>query len=275
MVVKNNQLYTTLRNGAEMPLLGLGVYDMHGAVATKAVTHALQTGYRLIDTASLYGNEREVGNAVRASGINREQIFVTTKVGNPDQGYERTLKAFYTSMQLLDIGYIDLYLVHWPIRGTRKETWRALEQLYREKKVRAIGVANYLLPFLRELETYAEEVPVVNQLEYSPWLFLRDELDYCRERGIQLQSYSPLTRGGKFDDPRLKDLCRRYGKTPAQMILRWNLDHGISAIPKSSNPARIDENFAVFDFSLSEEDLALMDSFHENFRVVDDPMAMF
>ncbi|MDQ3843077.1 MAG: aldo/keto reductase, partial [Bacteroidota bacterium] len=161
------------------------------------------------------------------------------------------------------------------IKRKRKDTWRALEYLYTSKQVRAIGVANYLLPFLHELETYASIVPAVNQIEFSPYLYLKDVLDYCREKGIQLQSYTPLLQGQKFSDQRLLQLANKYGKTPAQILLRWNLEHEVSTIPKSSNSKRLKENFDVFDFSLTPEDVQYMDSFHENFRVVEDPMDMW
>ena len=219
-------------------------------------------------------NEKEIGNAVRKSSINRNEIFVTTKVPNSQQGYDATLKTFDASMKALNIDYIDLYLVHWPIKNKRKDTWKALEYLYNNKHVKAIGVANYLAPFLKELETYSSIVPVVDQMEFSPWLYLKDELQYCKQHNIQLQSYSPLTRGKKFKDERLQKLCDKYHKTPAQIILRWNIEHGVSTIPKSSNKKRLQENFDIFNFSLSKEEIELMDSFNENFRVVEDPMEM-
>ena len=268
------QPYTTLNNGVQMPLLGLGAWDMYGKEAEQAVLDALEIGYRLLDTATLYKNEKEIGNAVRKSGIPRSEIFVTTKVPNPQQGYDSTLRAFDASMQALNIDYIDLYLVHWPIKGKRKDTWKALEKLFIDKRVRAIGVANYLMPFLKELESYRLIVPAVNQIEFSPWLYLKNELQYCKEHSIQLQSYSPLTRAKKFKDERLLQLCRKYNKMPAQLILRWNIEHFISTIPKSSNKKRLQENFDIFDFSLSKEDLDLMDNFNENFRVVEDPIEM-
>jgi diketogulonate reductase-like aldo/keto reductase len=236
--------------------------------------NALETGYRLIDTAAMYGNEIEVGNATRKSGLKREEIFITTKVHNQDQGYESTLKAFNTSLKKLNIEYIDLYLVHWPIRGKRRDTWRALEKLYLDKRVRAIGVANYLIPFLEELKTYATLVPAINQVEFSPYLYLEDLHTYCKSAEIQLQSYSPLTRGKKFNDPRLLALAKKYDKSPAQILIKWNLDLGVSAIPKTSHAQRIKENFDVFDFHLSEADILLLNSFNENFRVVDDPIGM-
>jgi diketogulonate reductase-like aldo/keto reductase len=264
-----------LNNNIEMPLLGLGVYDMHEDEAVRAVEYALKTGYRLIDTASMYGNEKQVGEAVRKSDIRREEIFVTTKVNNTDHGYDSTLRAFENSMKKLDIGHIDLYLVHWPIRYKRKETWKALEHLYEQKMVRAIGVANYLIPFLEELETYANIIPAVNQVEFSPWLYLEELLETCSNKGITLQSYTPLVRGKKFDDPRIQQLCIKYGKTPAQIILRWNLQLGVSTIPKSSNPKRIEENFHIFDFEIAAEDMAILCRIDEGYRVVDDPMSFF
>ena len=272
--MKNEQSYTTLNNGTQMPMLGLGTWDMYGKEAEQATLDALEIGYRLIDTATLYCNEKEIGNAVRKSGIPRNKIFVTTKVPNPQQGYDSTLKAFDASMKALNIDYINLYLVHWPIKEKRKETWKALEHLYNNKQVKAIGVANYLMPFLKELETYASIVPAVNQMEFSPWLYLKDELQYCEQHNIQLQSYSPLTRRKKFNDERLQQLCKKYNKTSAQIILRWNIEHGISSVPKSSNKKRLQENFDIFDFSLAKEDIELMDSFNENFRVVENPMEM-
>ncbi len=268
-------LATILNNGVSMPLLGLGVYDMYQKEAEQAVLWALELGYRLIDTAAMYHNETEIGNAVRASGVNRSELFITTKVNNTDQGFDETLRAFDVSQEKLQSDYIDLYLVHWPLRATRKDTWKALERLYSEGRVRAIGVANYLIPFLEELETDATVVPVVNQVEFSPYLFLEDLLIHCKKKNIQLQAYTPLVRGQRMDDPRLQDLAKKYEKTPAQIILRWAIQHGVSTIPKSANQARLKENFGVFDFEISAEDLLTMDGFNENLRVVDDPMDLW
>lgn len=267
-----NQLYTTLNNGNKMPLLGLGVYDMYNHEAEQAVLWALETGYRLIDTAEMYKNEIEIGNAVRESGINRTELFVTTKVNNGDQGFDKTLRAFDESLKKLNIDYIDLYLVHWPIKATRKDTWLALEKLYTEGRVKAIGVANYLVPFLTELESYASIVPTVNQVEFSPYLYLKDLLEVCQQKKIQLQAYTPLVRGMRMNDPKLQSLAQKYGKTPAQIILRWALQHGVSSIPKSANLQRIKENFDIFDFEISQTDMNVIDTFNENLRVVEDPM---
>lgn len=273
--MQQSQLYTTLNNGRQMPLLGLGVYDMYQKEAEQAVLWALETGYQLIDTAAMYQNETEIGNAVRQSGVERSDIFITTKVHNLDQGFDKTLKAFDTSLKQLNCDYIDLYLVHWPLKETRKATWQALERLYTEGSVRAIGVANYLVPFLKELETYATVVPAVNQVEFSPYLYLKDVKNYCEKRQIQLQAYTPLVRGQKMTDSKLVALAQKYGKTPAQIILRWALQHGVSTIPKSANLKRIQENFDVFDFVISPQDMRKIDKFDEHFRVVEDPMNLF
>jgi diketogulonate reductase-like aldo/keto reductase len=272
--MNSSQPFATLNNGIKMPLLGLGAWDMYGKEAEQATFDALEIGYRLIDTASMYGNEKEIGNAVRKSNLSREEIFVTTKVNNADQGFDSTLRAFDMSLKKLNTDYIDLYLVHWPIKNKRKQTWLALEKLFLEKRVKSIGVANYLLPFLDELSTYLNITPVVDQVEFTPWLFQKKLLDHCKERKIQLQAYSPIARGKKFDDNRLLKMADKYGKTPAQIILRWHIEHEISAIPKSSNKKRLQENFDSLIFKLSDEDVILIDSFNENFRVCDDPMMM-
>lgn len=266
------QLRTTLHNNVSMPLLGLGVYDMLGKEAIAAVEKALEIGYRLIDTASLYKNEEEIGLGIRNSNVKREDIFVTTKVGKVDMGYTNTLKAFDTSLKKLNIDYLDCYLLHWPIKEKRKETWQALEKLYIEKSVRCIGVANYPIPFLEELTSYAQEMPVIDQVEFSPYLFQPDQLNYCKKKNIQLQSYTPLVRGKKMGDPRLLAIAAKHQKTPAQIILRWNLQLGVSTIPKSSNPVRLKENFDIFDFTLDTFDMQEIGSWNENFRIVDDPM---
>ena len=255
-----------------MPLLGLGVYDMYEQEAVQAVLWALEIGYRLIDTAAMYRNEKDIGHALQQSLIPRQEVFLTTKVNNPDQGYSQTLKAFDTSLNMLKTDYVDLYLVHWPIKATRKETWLALERLYSEGRVKAIGVANYLEPFLAELDSYGSVIPAVDQVEFSPFLYLKDLKELCQSKGIVLQAYTPLARGRRMQDERLQALSKKYDKTPAQIMLRWILQHGVSAIPKSSNQLRLQENFDVFDFEISAPDMALMNSFHDNYRVVPDPM---
>lgn len=270
----NQPLYATLNNGNQMPLLGLGVYDMHATEAVNAVQFALETGYRLIDTAAMYENEKQIGEGIRRSGIPRDEIFLTTKVNNCDQGYDATLKAFEKSMKALNAEQIDLYLIHWPIKDHRKETWRAIEFLYNNKMVKNIGVANYLMPFLLELETYANITPTINQMEFSPFLLMQEEWNYCKKHDIIVQAYTPLMRGQKFNDPRLMHLTEKYQKTPAQIILRWAVQQGISTIPKSSNPSRIRENFCIFDFEIEPGDIQFMNTWNENFRIVDNPLDM-
>lgn len=270
----DHQIFTTLHNGSKMPLLGLGVYDMHNKEAEEAIETALQTGYRLIDTAAMYDNEKEVGNAIRNSRVKREDLFVTTKVNNHDHGYDAALRAFDTSMKNLDIDFIDLYLIHWPIKGKRQDTWKALEYLYQNKLVKGIGVANYLIPFLHELQTYSSMQPILNQVEFSPFLYLKELHEYCVQQNIQLQAYTPLTKGKRFDNPVIVALSEQHGKTPAQIILRWNIQHGVSAIPKSANPKRIKENFDIFNFELSNDDMIQMDQLNEDYRIVDNPIDM-
>lgn len=265
---------TILNTGASMPLLGLGVYDMYEQEAIDATLCALETGYRLLDTASMYNNETEIGKAVKLSGIKREEIFITTKVNNTDQGFDNTLKSYEKSLKLLGLEYVDLYLIHWPIKSTRRETWKALEYLYEQKMVKAIGVANYLEPFLDELETYANVVPAVNQVEFSPFLNLENLRNKCEKDGTILQAYTPLIRGARFGNPTILSISKKYQKTEAQIYIRWALQKGVSTIPKSANPIRIKENFDVFDFEINDEDMITLNGLNEDFRVVDDPMEL-
>ncbi len=265
---------TTLNNGVEMPWLGLGVYrSTEGEEALKAIDAAFQVGYRHIDTAKIYNNEKSVGEAVRNSNIPRSDIFVTTKLWNDDHGYDNTLRAFEESLKRLDIEYIDLYLVHFPVRDIRKETWKAMERIAEEGHCKAIGVSNYLSNHLEELLAACNIVPTVNQLELSPYCF-RDRqstVDLCRQHDIRLEAYSPLTRTVKFDDPALLSIAEKYAKTPAQILIRWALEEEVVVIPKSSNPIRIQQNADVFDFSISKEDMETLNSLNENFLVCWDP----
>ena len=254
-----------------MPMLGLGVYDMHRREAEQAVLDALEIGYRLIDTAAMYQNESEIGSAINQSAVARSEIFLTTKLNNPDHGFEKALKAFDKSLKTLQQDYIDLFLIHWPIKKGRKDSWAALEKLYAEGRVRAIGVANYNLAFLKELKQYGTIVPVVNQVEFSPWLYQEELLNYCKTTKIQPQAYSPITRGLKFNDARLITLCNKYQKTAAQLVLRWHLQHGVSPIPKSSKKERLLENFNANFFGLEAGDIQIMDGFNEGFRICEDP----
>ncbi len=261
-----------LNNDLEMPRLGLGVYLMDpGEETRQAVKTALEEGYRLIDTAAMYGNERDVGRAVKESSVPREEIFLTTKLWNSDHGYDRALRAFDKSLQLLDLDYIDLYLIHWPVEGLRKETWRALEKLYNDGKCRAIGVSNYTISHLTELLDCADVPPAVNQVEFSPFLYQKDLLDYCQSKDIRLEAYSPLTRTKKFNNPVIKQMAEKYQKSPAQIMIRWALQHEVIVIPKSSHRERIRENARVFDFSISAEDMETLNGLHQNYHVSWDP----
>lgn len=274
VIHKHKQLYTQLNNGLLMPLLGLGTYNMFGEVVTNAVQTALETGYRLIDGAQMYHNEKEVGEGIRRSGVVRNDIFITTKIDNCNQGYDQTLRSYEQSLKDLGVDKVDLLLIHWPIKGKREATWKALEKLYNEKRVDSIGTGNYLLPFFHELEQYSTITPVVNQIEFSPFLNLIEERTYCQQHRICLQCYTPLMRGQKHDHPQLVDVAKKYSKSPAQIILRWAVQQGISTIPKSENPDRIRENFDIFHFELAEMDLAILNNLNENFRIVDNPIDM-
>ncbi len=261
-----------LANGVKMPWLGLGVYKAkEGEEVEQAVKAALRIGYRSIDTAAFYDNEEGVGRAVRESGVSREELFITTKVWNTDQGYDSTLAAFEASLRRLGMEYVDLYLIHWPVKGKYKETWRALETLYREGRVRAIGVSNFQVHHLEDLMADAEIKPMVNQVEFHPFLTQETLRAFCRKEGIQLEAWSPLMRGEVMNVPEIVELSKKYGKTPAQIVLRWDLQHGVVTIPKSVREERIRENADLFDFELSAEDMAKLDALNRNHRFGPDP----
>lgn len=257
-----------LHNGVQMPYLGLGVYLAdEGEMVQNAVGWALEAGYRHIDTASAYLNEAGVGKAIRGSGLDRNSVFVTSKVWNTDQGYESTLEAFEKSLERLGMEHLDLYLIHWPVAGKYRETWRALEKLYREGRIRAIGVSNFLRHHLEDLLQSAEIVPMVNQMEFHPFLVQQELLDFCRAKGIQYEAWSPLMRGAVVQVPEIEALARKYGKTEAQIVLRWNLQKGVVTIPKSANKERIAANAGIFDFELSPEDMARIDGLDRSHRI--------
>ncbi|WP_251554116.1 aldo/keto reductase [Neobacillus muris] len=266
---------TKLHNGVEMPWFGLGVFKVkEGSEVVESVKAAIKNGYRSIDTAAIYQNEEGVGQGIRESGVPREELFVTSKVWNSDQGYESALKAFDTSLQKLGLDYLDLYLIHWPGKTKFKETWKALEKLYKDGRVRAIGVSNFKIHHLDELLKDAEIQPMVNQVEYHPHLTQKDLLAYCQNHGIQLEAWSPLKQGQLLDDSTIKEIAAKYGKTPAQVILRWDLQTKVVTIPKSIKEHRIIENANIFDFELSEDDMNKIDALNKNERVGSDPDTM-
>jgi len=261
----------SLNDGRRMPVLGLGTYGLTGRKGVQAMQDALAVGYRLLDTARLYANEREVGLAIRGSGVPREEVFVTTKLWNRDHGYESTIRACERSLRELEMDSVDLYLIHWPVPGRRRETWKAMEVLCRAGKARSIGVSNYTIGHLEELAEYASIVPAVNQVEFHPFLYQKDLLDYCRTHRIQVEGYSPLTQGRRLDDPRLRTLAAKYRRTPAQVLIRWALQHDLVVIPKSGRPERIRENSQVFDFEIAAEDMAALDSLDQRLHTSWDP----
>ena len=264
----------TLNDGRLIPQLGLGVWQTRaGGACETAVLAALEAGYRHIDTAAMYGNEESVGAAVRTSGIPRENIFVTTKLWNSDHGNPE--RALETSLRKLKMDYVDLYLIHYPVRE-RRRSWRALEALRVGGKARSIGVSNFTIRHLNELLAETKTVPAVNQVEFHPYLYQRDLLDFCAGRGIALEAYSPLTKGERLKDPKLVAVATKYsksgaGKSTAQILIRWALQHGLIVIPKSANRKRIFENADVFDFEISAADMQLLDVFNENLRTCWDP----
>ncbi len=264
---------TTLSNGVRMPWLGLGVFQVPAdAQAAEAVGTALQQGYRHIDTAALYRNERGVGRAVRESGIPRNEIFVTTKVWNDDIRAGRVEAACAESLKKLGLDYVDLYLLHWPIAGKHREAWQAMERIYRSGRAKAIGVSNYMIPHLDELLPGAEVPPVVNQVEFHPYLQSKPLHAYCRPRDIRLTAWSPLMQAGPLlRDPVLTGIARKNDKTVAQVILRWDLQMGVVTIPKSVRPERIAENAAIFDFELDAADMAVIAALDRNRRNGADP----
>lgn len=262
----------TLANGVRMPYLGLGVYLAEdGNEVEQAIAYALGAGYRHIDTAAIYGNEEGVGNAVNNSAIDRENIFVTSKVWNSGQGYESTLQAFEESLNKLRLDYLDLYLVHWPVKGKYKDTWKAMEEIYRQGKAKAIGVSNFMQHHLEDLLPDAEITPMVNQMEFHPYLVQQNLLDFCDRHGIQYEAWSPLMKGKIFEIPELVALADKYRKTVVQIVLRWNLQKGVVTIPKSVKKERIISNADIFDFELSTEDMTGIDALDRGERVGPDP----
>lgn len=273
-----------LQNGVTMPQLGLGVWKASdGEETSNAVMAAIKAGYRLIDTASLYGNEGGVGDGIRKSGIDRTELFVTSKLWNSDQGYKQTLDAFEASLERLGLSYLDLYLIHWPAPKLKlyAESWRALEKLYRDGRVRAIGVCNFEPEHLEELQRTASVQPMINQVELNPYFQQHEVRTYCQKNGIQVESWSPIggSSGGSdeirlLDQPILAEIAKTHNKTPAQVVLRWHLQNNLVVIPKSVHEERIKQNFDVFDFSLATDEMQQINSLETGERHGPDPKTM-
>jgi len=255
-----------LNNGVKIPLFGLGTWDLRGKVGFKILKWALKSGYRLIDTATYYENEKVIGKAITQSKIPREDIFVTSKVWIDDLGYKKTLDAFNNSLKAFNSSYIDLYLIHWPVKEKRKQAWKVMEQLYKEGKIRAIGVSNFAIHHLEEFLAEFEIIPAVNQVEYNAFLYQKELLEYCNSKNIKLEAYRPITGGRKLDNNKLLEISKKYNKSTAQILIRWLLQQEIITIPRTSKKIRILENANVFDFNISNEDMNKIASLNENFR---------
>jgi diketogulonate reductase-like aldo/keto reductase len=261
-----------LSTGAEIPRLGLGVFQApRGEITRDAVRAAIELGYRHIDTARVYGNEVDVGAAVREAAVPRAELFVTTKLWNADQGYDAAHRAFDASLGRLGLEYVDLYLLHWPVPGQRLASWRALEEIHASGRARAIGVSNFMTRHLDELLARAKVVPAVNQIEVSPFLQQRDVRAYCQARGIVVEAYSPLTKGLRLDHPEVRRIAGEAGRSPAQVLLRWGLQRELIVLAKSVTPARLAENLAAQGFELSEAHMAALDALEEGLVTGWDP----
>lgn len=273
----NLQSTTTLHNGVEMPWLGFGVFKVdEGEEVIESVKAAIKAGYKSIDTAAIYGNEEGVGKAIAESDIARDELFITSKVWNSDHGYEETLAAFETSLKKLDLDYLDLYLIHWPVpeQGKYKETWKALEKLYKDGRVRAIGVSNFKTHHLEDLLADCEIKPMVNQVEYHPIFPQQEVHEFCKNNQIQLEAWSPLAQGKLIDNQTLKKIGDKYGKSPAQVTLRWVFQNEVVTIPKSTNSERIAQNADIFDFELTQEDMDNIATLDQGDRLFADPDEM-
>jgi diketogulonate reductase-like aldo/keto reductase len=262
----------TLRGGVRIPLLGLGVYQSRPGEETRAaVEAALRVGYRHVDTARAYGNEGDVADGIAASGVPRDQVFVTTKLWNSDHGYDATLRACDASLRRLGVDKVDLYLVHWPVQGLRHETWRAMEKLRADGRARAVGVSNYTIRHLEELLGRAKEPPAVNQVELHPFLPQHALVDFCRANGIVVEAYAPLVKARRMDHPALRRVAGKHRVTAAQVLVRWSLQQGHVVLPKSVRPERIEENADVYRFALDGEDLAALGAIDDGYRTSWDP----
>jgi methylglyoxal/glyoxal reductase len=271
-MLKNLQSKKTLHNGIEIPYVGLGVFQMKDPRETvEAVKTAIDSGYLSVDTAAVYENEESVGEGVKESRTRREDLFITSKVWNSDQGYDTTLKAFETSLKKLDMDYMDLYLIHWPVEGKYNDTWKALERLYSEGLVKSIGVSNFHQHHLEDLMKKSNEKPVINQIECHPRLNQEKLRAFCQEENIAVEAWSPIAQGRVLDEPTLKQIAEKHGKSSAQVILRWHLQNDVVIIPKSVHANRIKENADLFNFELSTDEMNQINDLNQDERFGPDP----
>ena len=261
----------TLSNGVQIPILGLGTWKIDDSKVEEVILSALNIGYRHIDTAATYQNEIGVGKALVKSSVVRGDVFITTKLWNTDHGYNKAIAACDKSLQNLGLTYVDLYLIHWPVAGLFIETWAAMEELLASGKCHAIGVSNFTISHLESLMKESTTVPAVNQVEFSPYLYQKELLDVCKSKGIQMEAYSPLTRGNKLANPTLTEIAKRYGKSTAQILIRWSLQTGLVVIPKASSPVHLRENADVFGFEISADDMQILNSFNEDLHICWNP----
>ena len=262
----------TMNDGYKIPVVGLGTWKSEpGETTYKAVLDSINAGYRHIDTARAYGNEESVGNAVRDSGVNREDVFVTTKLRWEDEGFESAIEACEKSLARLACDYIDLYLIHWPLKGKRNDSWKALIELQQRGLCRSIGVSNFTIDNLVELEEKFGILPVANQVEFHPYYYQKELLEYCNSKNIVIEAYSPLVHAKRMDEARLVSISKEMSKTPAQILIRWAIQRGMVVLPKSVNEGRIIENFSVFDFEISDSLMKRLDGLNESFVTCWDP----
>ena len=262
----------TLSNGTKMPFIGLGTWQVKDRQeGINAVKWAIEAGYKAIDTAVVYQNEAAVGEGIKAAGVNREELFITTKVYNDEQGYEATHQSFKDSLDRLQLDYVDLYLIHWPITDKYHDTWRAMEEIYTSGKAKAIGISNFHPQHIEDLMTTAKIKPMINQIELHPNLNQQELVTYCQEQGIAITAYSPLGHGTLLENDVLKEIAKKHHKTVAQVILRWDVQNGITSVPKSVNQERIASNLEVFDFDLSAEDVTKINDLNTGERVNKNP----